>query len=142
MDNFINNIVSITILLFLLITFLQSGIDKIIDWKGNLSWLKEHFASTFMGNMVPLLLTIVLIIEMITAVCCVFGIYYLITDDITCYAVLAMFLACITLLMLLFGQSSKRLSRGLNNHLLLCSGHLWVICSFFIKHFIVLKHIN
>ncbi|EZH72257.1 DoxX family protein [Aquimarina atlantica] len=104
MDNFINNIVSITILLFLLITFLQSGIDKIIDWKGNLGWLKEHFAATFMGNMVPLLLTIVLIIEMITAVCCVIGIYYLIADDSTCYAVLAMFLACITLLMLLFGQ--------------------------------------
>ncbi len=104
MDNFINNIVSITILLFLLITFLQSGIDKIIDWKGNLGWLKEHFAATFMGNVVPLLLTIILIIEMITAVCCVIGIYDLITDDSTYYAVLAMFLACITLLMLLFGQ--------------------------------------
>lgn len=104
MDNFINNIVSITILLFLLITFLQSGIDKITDWKGNLGWLKEHFAATFMGNVVPLLLTIILIIEMITAVCCVIGIYDLITDDSTYYAVLAMFLACITLLMLLFGQ--------------------------------------
>ncbi|WP_103069067.1 DoxX family protein [Aquimarina sediminis] len=104
MDNFINNIVPITILLFLLITFLQSGIDKVVDWKGNLGWLKEHFASTFMGNMVPLLLSIILIVEIVTAICCVMGIYYLILDNHTWYAVLAMFLACITLLMLLFGQ--------------------------------------
>ncbi|PKV48751.1 hypothetical protein ATE84_0759 [Aquimarina sp. MAR_2010_214] len=104
MDNFLNNIVAITILLFLLITFLQSGVDKLIDWKGNLGWLKEHFASTFMGNMVPLLLTIILIIEMITAICCVIGMYYLIDNNTTYYAVLAMFLACVTLLMLLFGQ--------------------------------------
>lgn len=104
MDNFVTNIVSITILLFLLITFLQSGMDKVTDWKGNLSWLKEHFASTFMGNMVPLLLAIILIIEVITAICCVMGIYYLIVDNSTFYAISAMFLACLTLLMLLFGQ--------------------------------------
>ncbi|WP_109302037.1 DoxX family protein [Aquimarina sp. AU474] len=104
MDNFITHIVSITILLFLLITFLQSGIDKIVDWKGNLGWLKGHFAATFMGNMVPLLLSVILIIEIITAVCCVIGIYSLITSNNDYYAIIAMFLACITLLMLLFGQ--------------------------------------
>ncbi|TSE06301.1 MULTISPECIES: DoxX family protein [Aquimarina] len=104
MDNFVSNIVAITILLFLLITFLQSGVDKILDWKGNLGWLKEHFAKTFMGNMVPLLLSVVLVIEVVTALCCIIGIYYLVADNENCFALLAMFLACITLLMLLFGQ--------------------------------------
>ncbi len=104
MDNFITHIVSITILLFLLITFFQSGIDKLIDWKGNLGWLKGHFAETFMGKMVPLLLATILVIEMITAICCVMGIYHLVVDNHTFYAILAMFLACLTLLMLLFGQ--------------------------------------
>ncbi len=104
MDNFVSNIVAITILLFLLITFLQSGLDKILDWKGNLGWLKEHFAKTFMGNMVPFLLSVVLIIEVITAICCVIGIYYLVSDNENCFALTAMFLACITLLMLLLGQ--------------------------------------
>ncbi len=98
------HIVSITILLFLLITFLQSGIDKIVDWKGNLAWLKEHFAATFMGKMVPLLLSTILIIEMVTAVCCIIGIYQLLADGGTYYAIVGMFLACLTLLMLLFGQ--------------------------------------
>ncbi len=104
MDNFITHIVSITILLFLLITFLQSGIDKMIDWKGNLGWLKEHFSATFMGKMVPLLLSVILIIEVVTAVCCVIGIYNLIASNNDYYAIIAMFLACVTLLMLLFGQ--------------------------------------
>ncbi len=104
MDHFITHIVPITILLFLLITFLQSGIDKITDWKGNLSWLTGHFADTFMGKMVPMLLAVILVIEVITAICCVIGMYFLIADNNTYIAVLAMFLACITLLLLLFGQ--------------------------------------
>ncbi len=104
MDNFMTHLVSITILLFLLITFLQSGIDKLIDWKGNLEWLKGHFAATFMSKMVPLLLATILLIEVITAVCCIMGIYHLAVDNDTYFGVLAMFLACITLLMLLFGQ--------------------------------------
>ncbi|WP_298314830.1 DoxX family protein [uncultured Aquimarina sp.] len=104
MNNFITHIVSITILLFLLITFLQSGIDKITDWKGNLSWLKDHFSATFLGKIVPLLLGIVLILEIITAILCILGIYQLITDGGIRFASEAIFSACITLLMLLFGQ--------------------------------------
>jgi len=104
MDNFITHIVSITILIFLLITFLQSGIDKLTDWKGNLQWLQGHFAKTFMGNMVPLLLGIVLILEIVTALYSIAGIYDLIANNATNTGTIAMFLGCITLLMLLFGQ--------------------------------------
>ncbi|MFT7350264.1 MAG: hypothetical protein ACI8VZ_002587, partial [Candidatus Paceibacteria bacterium] len=54
MENITNNATEILLLLFLLITFLQSGIDKLIDWKGNLSWLTGHFAETPLKNMVPM----------------------------------------------------------------------------------------
>ncbi len=104
MDNFMTHLVPITILLFLLITFLQSGIDKITDWKGNLSWLTDHFSATFLGTIVPLLLATILIIEIVTAIFCVMGIYHLIVDNQKGFAIGAMFSACITLLMLLFGQ--------------------------------------
>jgi len=40
------NIASILVLVLLAITFIQSGYDKVMDWKGNVSWLKEHFANT------------------------------------------------------------------------------------------------
>ena len=35
------------IALFLGIAMIQSGFDKIIDWKGNQSFLIEHFSKTF-----------------------------------------------------------------------------------------------
>ena len=38
---------------FLAILFLQSGIDKIIDHRGNLDWLTGHFAKSALGGVVP-----------------------------------------------------------------------------------------
>ena len=40
----ITEIVQMLIGLFLGIGLLQSGTDKIVDWKGNMSFLTEHFA--------------------------------------------------------------------------------------------------
>jgi hypothetical protein len=31
---------------FFCILFLQSGVDKVLDWKGNLDWLTGHFAKS------------------------------------------------------------------------------------------------
>jgi hypothetical protein len=48
---------------FLAILFLQSGIDKIIDRRGNLEWLKGHFAKSPLAGIVPAMLTIITILE-------------------------------------------------------------------------------
>lgn len=92
------------LLLFVLITFLQSGIDKITDWNGNLSWLKNHFANSPLKNMVPLLLAIVLLMELATAFCSVWGLYDVLANNERTMALYAATLSCVTLLMLLFGQ--------------------------------------
>src|ERR1041384_3306733 len=48
--------------LFFAITFLQSGLDKIFDWKGNLGWLTGHFAkSPLRGVVTPMLATLTLL---------------------------------------------------------------------------------
>ena len=104
MQNLLSNITEILLLAFLIITFLQSGFDKIFDWKGNVSWLKEHFSKTFMSNMVPLNVAIILITEMIAGVLCVLGIYQLISNDDKTIGLYGAILSCIVLLMLLFGQ--------------------------------------
>ncbi len=92
------------LLLFVFITFFQSGLDKISDWNGNLSWLKSHFAKSPLKNMVPLLLAIVLLMEIATAVCSVWGMYDLLSNNERTVALCAASLSCVTLLMLLFGQ--------------------------------------
>jgi diacylglycerol kinase len=48
---------------FLAILFLQSGIDKIVDRRGNFEWLKGHFAKTPLAGIVPALLIGITILE-------------------------------------------------------------------------------
>ena len=90
--------------LFIAITFLQSGVDKVIDWKGNMSWLQGHFDNTFLASMVKPMLAFITLAELATGLLAVYGVVCLIfCDDSSCiyYALLT---ACGTLLMLLFGQ--------------------------------------
>src|SRR6476620_3162264 len=48
---------------FLAILFLQSGIDKIFDRRGNFDWLKGHFAKSPLAGIVPALLICITILE-------------------------------------------------------------------------------
>jgi len=104
METILSNAAEILILLFLIITFLQSGIDKISDWSGNLSWLKGHFKDTPMKGMVPMMLGVVLIAELAAGILSVIGVYQLTTVGESTIALYGAILSCISLLMLLFGQ--------------------------------------
>ena len=104
MENITSNLTELLILIFILITFLQSGIDKAADWNGNTGWLKDHFSGTFLAGMVPLMVGIILVIEVITGILAIGGIWSIIASDDQGMALYACVLACITLLMLLFGQ--------------------------------------
>ena len=48
---------------FLAILFLQSGIDKVVDHRGNFEWLKGHFANSPLAGIVPALLICITILE-------------------------------------------------------------------------------
>jgi uncharacterized membrane protein YphA (DoxX/SURF4 family) len=97
-------ITELLILLFIVITFLQSGIDKIADWKGNTGWLKEHFSGTFLAGQVPLMVGIILVLEVVAGLMAIVGIIEILTSGGITFALYAAILAAITLLMLLFGQ--------------------------------------
>lgn len=100
----LHNITEILLLLFLVITFIQSGLDKLTDWSGNLSWLKGHFEKTPLKNVVPLLLGIILVLEVVVGILCFMGIYQFATIGESEFAFYGAILSCIVLLMLLFGQ--------------------------------------
>lgn len=104
MENFSPNIPIILILLFTVVTFLQSGLDKATDWKGNVGWLKEHFGNTFLGGMVPLLVGTILILEVAVGLLAIAAIFSLWINGSLILAFWALVLAAVTLLMLLFGQ--------------------------------------
>jgi diacylglycerol kinase len=58
---------------FLAILFLQSGIDKIVDRRGNFEWLKGHFAKSPFAGIVPLLLICITILELAAGVLSALG---------------------------------------------------------------------
>ena len=99
-----NNAASILILVFLAVTFLQSGYDKVTDWQGNVGWLKGHFEKTFIKNHVPHSLMLVLVLEIIAGILCVAGIFQLLLNDTRMYGFYGAVFSCITLIFLLFGQ--------------------------------------
>lgn len=104
MENFSTNAPIVLILLFTVITFLQSGVDKITDWKGNVGWLKEHFGKTFLSGMVPLLVATILVLEVVVGLLAIVAIYSVLAEGQMGLAFWSLVLAGITLLMLLFGQ--------------------------------------
>ena len=94
----------ILILLFLIVTFLQSGIDKLLDWNGNLSFIKGHFSNSPLKNMVPLLLGTILVLEILASFLMIYGVYELATNGNKEVALLGVELSAITLIFLLIGQ--------------------------------------
>jgi uncharacterized membrane protein YphA (DoxX/SURF4 family) len=99
------NTASILVLLFLAVTFIQSAYDKVFDWKGNVEWLKGHFANTsLLKNNVPVSLGIILLLELITGVLTLVGCVQLIVNGERTYGQYGAIFSCITLILLLLGQ--------------------------------------
>ena len=99
-----DNLAGLMVLLFLAITFLQSGYDKFTDYQGNLGWLKEHFSQTFLNGKVDLALKTLLVFELIAGLLCIVGIIEMSISGDTTFGKYGAVVSCITLLMLLFGQ--------------------------------------
>ncbi|MEL6675317.1 MAG: DoxX family protein [Bacteroidota bacterium] len=94
----------IFILAFLAILFLQSGFDKVMDWKGNLSWLKEHFAQSMFKGQVPFLLGTIMVFEIAAGIITALGLAIYVFQGTTGMAILGIQLSAISFLMLFFGQ--------------------------------------
>ena len=104
MNIFYNHPAEVLILLFLIVTFLQSGIDKLIDWKGNLSFIKGHFKNSPLKSSVPLLLGIILIMEILASLLMIIGVYQLYTSESKEMAILGVIISAFSLIFLLIGQ--------------------------------------
>ena len=99
-----NHPTEILILLFLIVTFMQSGIDKILDWKGNIGFIKSHFKNSPLRNNVPLLLAIILTIEIAAGIFMIIGTYQIYSSGLKEIALIGVELSAIALIFLLIGQ--------------------------------------
>lgn len=90
--------------LLIAILFIQSGLDKILDWKGNLGWLTSHFSATFLGGMVPALLAIITVMELATGFLSAAGIIYFVATASMVVIFYASIIGAASLTALFFGQ--------------------------------------
>ena len=89
---------------FLSILFLQSGIDKVVDHRGNLQWLTGHFAQSPVAKLVPLLLLVITLLELAAGALTAIGVIQLVLSHQAWLAFIGACVAAIAILCLFFGQ--------------------------------------
>jgi uncharacterized membrane protein YphA (DoxX/SURF4 family) len=89
---------------FLAILFLQSGIDKIVDRRGNLEWLTAHFAKSPLGGIVPAMLTAITILEIAAGALSAIGCVMIMISRDSILAFYGAIIAAIAIVALFFGQ--------------------------------------
>jgi diacylglycerol kinase len=89
---------------FLAILFLQSGIDKIVDRRGNLEWLNGHFAKSPLAGVVPALLTVITILELAAGALSGIGCFAVILLRDSTVAFYGAVISALAIIALFFGQ--------------------------------------
>jgi hypothetical protein len=89
---------------FLAILFLQSGIDKVVDRRGNLEWLKGHFAKSPLAGFVPAMVTVITILELLAGLLSAIGCVLIVFRRDSTIAFYGAVAAAFAILALFFGQ--------------------------------------
>jgi diacylglycerol kinase len=89
---------------FLAILFLQSGIDKVVDRRGNLEWLKGHFAKSPLAGIVPAMVTAITILEIAAGALSAIGCVVIIFARDSTLAFYGAVISAIAIVALFFGQ--------------------------------------
>ena len=89
---------------FLAILFLQSGIDKVVDRRGNFEWLKGHFAKSPLAGIVPALLICITILEVAAGALSAVGCVFVILSHDSTIAFYGAVVSAVAVLALFFGQ--------------------------------------
>lgn len=95
-------------LTFLAVLFLQSGLDKVFDYKGNLEWLTGHFANSPLKGTVGMLLPVLTLMEVAAGVLCAVGVVMLVVSNSGTIGLLGAQLSALSIIALFFGQRVAR----------------------------------
>jgi putative oxidoreductase len=112
------------------ILFLQSGLDKLLDWSGNLQWLKGHFSKSLFANAVPLLLAILTLTELTSGIVSLTGAFYFLGYNSLILCQIGTLLASVSILMLFLGQRIAKDYPGaasLTPYFLAAMFNLWLL---------------
>jgi uncharacterized membrane protein YphA (DoxX/SURF4 family) len=105
-------LLQLAVSLFFAILFLQSGIDKVFDWKGNSEFYSEHFAKTPLRFFTQPLLFVLASMEIACGAFSLIGAVFIIFRMNPIYSFYGSVLAAVNFLMLFFGQRISKDYKG------------------------------
>ena len=91
-------------LAFLSILFLQSGLDKVFNYKGNLDYFKSHFAKSPLKNTVGLMMPAITLLEVGAGVLSAIGLVLLLLNGDSQIGLLGAQVSLLSIIALFFGQ--------------------------------------
>ena len=103
-DQILRNLPALFAALLVAILFIQSGLDKVFDWKGNLEWITGHFSKTFLAPTVPMMLATITVMELATGFLSAAGIIYFLATGSLGVIFWASAIGAASLTALFFGQ--------------------------------------
>ena len=86
------------------ILFIQSGLDKVLDWRGNLEWLTGHFSKTIFAKTVPPMLATITIMELAAGFLSLAGLIYFFASGSLVLIFYASIIGAAAITALFFGQ--------------------------------------
>lgn len=115
---------------FLAILFVQSGLDKILDRRGNLEFLTSHFAKSPLARSVPVMFSVITAVELLAGTLSGVGALAILLGHAPAVALLGALLAALALTMLFFGQRVAKDYAGaaaLVPYFLLALAAIWIL---------------
>ncbi len=103
-DHTLLKIIQVMISLFAGVLFLQSGLDKVFDFKGNKGYIQSVFANTFLSRVSGLLFIIITILEVLAGMASFFGGIFYFIEGQKDFAILGLELSLLSLFCLFTGQ--------------------------------------
>ena len=103
-DPILKNLPALFAALLVAILFIQSGLDKVFDWKGNVGWLTGHFSKTFLAPMVLVMLVTITVMELATGFLSAAGIIYFLATGSLAVIFWASAIGAASIAALFFGQ--------------------------------------
>ena len=91
-------------LIFLAILFLQSGLDKVFNYKGNLEWITGHFSKSPLRRLSGLMMLMITVLEVAAGLCCAVGVVMLLMTGEAQIGLIGAQLSALSIVALFFGQ--------------------------------------
>ncbi len=88
---------------FMAILFLQSGLNKVLDYKGNLAYFKDYFKNSPLSSGVALMMPIITVLEVAAGCLSAIGVLALLSGS-EIWAFWGLMASALSILCLFFGQ--------------------------------------